>query len=79
MVLCKPLYLLTVSRDLGEVQVAEATAGVGRSPACAAAQNLLQKTKLGVEIAGIADKSESWMYCSSHLPNRYLCGLVVSK
>jgi len=44
----------------------EATPGVGRSPACAAAQNLWQKTKLGVEIA---DKSESWMYCSSHLPN----------
>ncbi|XP_009701604.1 PREDICTED: ephrin-A5-like [Cariama cristata] len=55
MVLCKPLYFLTILRDLGEDHVAEATPGVGKSPARAAAQNSLQKTKLGVEIAGIAE------------------------
>lgn len=52
---------------MGEVQVAEATPGVGRS-AWTAARNSVQKTELGVEIAGIADKSESWMHHSSHLP-----------
>lgn len=59
--------------------MAEATPGVGRS-ACAAAQNSLQKTQLGVETAGIADKSESWMHHSSHFPVASQCpnDLVVS-
>lgn len=60
---------MIVWRDLGEVQVAETTPDVGNSPVCAAVQIALQKTKLNVEIVGIADKSESWLYCSSHLLN----------
>lgn len=50
------------------------TRDVGKSPVCAAVQIALLKTKLNVEIVGIADKSESWPYCSSHLPNSiFIC------
>lgn len=48
--------------------MAEAAAGVGKSHAYAAAQNSLKKT-LGAETSGIADKSESWIFCSSNLPD----------